>query len=124
MTIGGCWRVHGRSKGRRGVGHHVVQTVLDENSRLVDAEFHNDEKYTTCTGVPTRTAALAPGGKPMIERVPPDNAVAHRRAIAMTDAVAALCAVQKFIKPQCLWTSGKAERFNRTLRTEGAYRRK
>ncbi|SKB98784.1 Integrase core domain-containing protein, partial [Arthrobacter sp. 49Tsu3.1M3] len=37
-------------------------------------------------------------------------------------AVTDLGAVQRFIKPHCPWTNGKAERFNRTLQTEWAYR--
>ncbi|VXC21400.1 hypothetical protein ARTHRO9AX_220253 [Arthrobacter sp. 9AX] len=36
----------------------------------------------------------------------------------MTD----LGAVKRFIKPHCPWTNGKAERFNRTLQSEWAYR--
>jgi transposase InsO family protein len=34
-----------------------------------------------------------------------------------------LGARQKFIRPHCPWTNGKAERLNRTLTTEWAYAR-
>ena len=39
------------------------------------------------------------------------------------NAVAALGARQKFIRPHCPWTNGKVERLNRTLATEWAYTR-
>ena len=37
--------------------------------------------------------------------------------------MAELGAVQRFIKPHCPWTNGKAERFNQTLAYEWAYAR-
>jgi transposase InsO family protein len=36
--------------------------------------------------------------------------------------VAELGARHKLIRPHCPWTNGKAERFNRTLQAEWAYR--
>ncbi len=50
-----------------------------------------------------------------------DNAFAYRKSTAFRDAVAALGAQQRFIKPHCPWTNGKAERFNQTLAYEWAY---
>lgn len=71
----------------------------------------------------TRAAAhFARHGIPRIERVISDNAFAYRHSAAFKDAVAALGARQKFIKPHCPWQNGKVERFNRTLATEWAYR--
>ena len=40
----------------------------------------------------------------------------------MRAAVAALSARHLFIKPHCPWQNGKAERYNRTLQAEWAYR--
>jgi transposase InsO family protein len=40
----------------------------------------------------------------------------------MRQAIAALGAKHKFIKPHCPWQNGKVERFNRTLQVEWAYR--
>jgi transposase InsO family protein len=51
-----------------------------------------------------------------------DNAFAYRHSAAFKDAIAALGARQKFIKPHCPWQNRKVERFNRTLATEWAYR--
>ena len=51
-----------------------------------------------------------------------DNAFAYRHSTAFHDTVTALGARQKFIRPHCPWQNGKAERFNRTLAIEWAYR--
>jgi transposase InsO family protein len=50
-----------------------------------------------------------------------DNAFAYRFSLGA--AVEALGARQVFIRPHCPWQNGKAERFNRTLASEWAYRR-
>ncbi|WP_122261072.1 IS481 family transposase [Ornithinimicrobium cerasi] len=126
---GGGWRAHGRAatvahrhKAAR-VGYDYVHSMVDDHSRLAYSEIHDDEKVDTCAGFLTRAAAhCADHGIPRIERVMTDNAFAYRHGRAFVDAVAAIGAVQKFIKPHCPWQNGKVERFNRTLQTEWAYR--
>ena len=88
----------------------------------------------TLRSFPTRRVPPRPGSSPApagyfaghgiqrIERVITDNAFAYRNSTMFRQAVADLGAVQRFIKPHCPWTNGKAERFNRTLQTEWAYR--
>ena len=49
-----------------------------------------------------------------------DNAWAYR--YSLREICATLHARQIFIKPHCPWQNGKAERLNRTLQTEWAYR--
>jgi transposase InsO family protein len=49
-----------------------------------------------------------------------DNAWAYRWSLR--GVCAELGIRQKFIKPHCPWQNGKAERYNRTLTTEWAYR--
>lgn len=51
-----------------------------------------------------------------------DNAKNYRDSHAFRQACAELGARQKFTRPRCPWTNGKAERLNRTLTTEWAYR--
>ena len=51
-----------------------------------------------------------------------DNHMSYRRSQAMRSAVAALGVRHLFIKPHCPWQNGKAERYNRTLQVEWAYR--
>ena len=122
---GGGWRAHGRSeqvKGR-GIGYDYVHVAIDDYTRIGYAEVLPDEKGATAAGFLTRAAGYFAGhGIHRIERVITDNAFAYRNSAAFRQAVTDLGAVQRFIKPHCPWTNGKAERFNRTLQTEWAYR--
>lgn len=122
---GGGWRAHGRSeqvKGR-GIGYDYVHVAIDDHTRIGYAEVLPDERGATAAGFLTRAAGyFAAQGIHRIERVITDNAFAYRNSAAFHQAVADLGAVQRFIKPHCPWTNGKAERFNRTLQTEWAYR--
>jgi transposase InsO family protein len=121
---GGGWRAHGRSeqvKGR-GIGYDYVHVAIDDHTRVGYAEVLPDEKGATAAGFLTRAASYFAGhGIHRIERVITDNAFAYRNSAAFRQAVTDLGAVQRFIKPHCPWTNGKAERFNRTLQTEWAY---
>lgn len=122
---GGGWRAHGRSEQvrDRGIGYDYVHVAIDDHTRLGYAEVLPDEKGATAAAFLTRAAAyLDAHGIDRIERVITDNAFAYRNSAAFQQAVADLGATQRFIKPHCPWTNGKAERFNRTLQTEWAYR--
>ncbi len=130
---GGGWRAHGRGSaqdkanhaagGRLGgrVGYDYVHVAVDDHTRLSYVEVLPDEKGATCAGFLTRAAAFMDGYGIRIERVMSDNAFCYRHSTAFKTAVADLGAVQKFIKPHCPWTNGKAERFNQTLAFEWAY---
>ena len=126
---GGGWRLHGRAAGDTGahkrarIGYDYVHALVDDYTRLAYAEVLGDEKGATAAGFLTRAADyFAAAGITRIERVLSDNAFAYRHSAAFKDAVAALGAEQRFIKPHCPWTNGKVERLNRTLQTEWAYR--
>jgi transposase InsO family protein len=125
LPDGGGWRAHGRSENvkGRGIGYDYVHVAIDDHTRIGYAEVLPDEKGTTAAGFLIRAAGyLAEHGIYRIGRVITDNALAYRSSTAFRQAVADLGAVQRFIKPHCPWTNGKAERFNRTLQTEWAYR--
>ncbi|CAA9271862.1 MAG: Mobile element protein [uncultured Arthrobacter sp.] len=127
---GGGWRadpdqsrVNHRS-GRRKLGFDYIHAAIDDHTRIAYAEIHPDEKGTTAAGFLTRAGAFFNAcGIERIERILTDNAFAYRNSAAFQQAAADLGAVQRFIKPHCPWTNGKAERFNRTLATEWAYAR-
>ena len=87
-----------------------------------DSEVLPDEKGVTCAAFLARAIEyFAAHGIGRIERLMTDNAWAYRWSLRE------LCTAhgirQKFIRPHCPWQNGKAERFNRTLQTEWAYRR-
>ena len=127
---GGGWRGEGMNtvnhrggSTRTRVGFDYVHVVVDDHSRLAYAEIHADEKGVTAAGVLLHAAEFfANCGIPKIERVISDNAYAYRLSTDFKNAVAAIGAEQRFIKPHCPWTNGKVERLNRTLATEWAYR--
>jgi transposase InsO family protein len=131
---GGGWRVHGRDSwqhrrtkteqgARRRVGYDYVHCAVDDHTRLAYAEIHPDEKGQTCAGFLIRAAAwFAAHGVDRIQRVMTDNAFAYRNSRAWRDALAQIGAEARFIRAYRPQTNGKAERFNRTLLEEWAYR--
>lgn len=122
---GGGWRIHGRSEPvrGRGLGYDHIHTAIDDHTRLAYAEALPDEKGTTCAAFLTRAAAFfAAHGITRIQRVMTDNAKNYRVSAAFQRACTELGARQKFTRPRHPWTNGKAERLNRTLTTEWAYR--
>jgi transposase InsO family protein len=131
---GGGWRAHGRDSwqqrrtkpelraGRR-VGYDYVHCAVDDHTRLAYAEIHRDEKAETCAGFLTRAAAwFAAHGIETIERVMTDNAFAYRHSRAWRQALTEIGASARFTRAYRPQTNGKAERFNRTLLEEWAYR--
>jgi transposase InsO family protein len=122
---GGGWKAHGRSeqvKGR-GIGYDYVHSMVDDHSRLAYSEILPDEKGPTCAAFLLRAADHFAGhGVTRIERLITDNHLSYRRSAAIRSAVAVLGARHLFIKPHCPWQNGKAERYNRTLQVEWAYR--
>jgi transposase InsO family protein len=122
---GGGWRAHGRSEKvrGRGIGYDYVHVCVDDYTRVGYVEVLPDEKGATAAAFLTRAAAhFATLGIDTIHAVMTDNAFAYRHSNDFKAVVAALGAKQVFIRPHCPWTNGKAERFNRTLQTEWAYR--
>jgi transposase InsO family protein len=125
IPAGGGWRAHGRSEDvrGRGIGYDYVHVAVDDHSRLAYAEILPDEKGVTCAGFLLRAATwFAAQGIVRIERVMTDNAKNYVVSRAFAEAIAVLDARHKTIRPHCPWQNGKAERFNRTLQAEWAYR--
>jgi transposase InsO family protein len=122
---GGGWKAHGRSEQvrGRGIGYDYVHSLVDDCSRLAYSEILPDEKGPTCAAFLLRAAHYFSGhGITRIERLITDNHMSYRRSHAIRSAVATLGARHLFIKPHCPWQNGKAERYNRTLQVEWAYR--
>lgn len=124
---GGGWRANGKADSRSALqkrtlkGYDYVHSVVDDHSRLAYSEVLPDEKGATCAAFFERAVGyFAAHGITRIERLITDNAWAYRYSLREVCAVHGIR--QKFIKPHCPWQNGKAERFNRTLQTEWAYR--
>jgi transposase InsO family protein len=125
---GGGWKALGREQRettrnrKTKIGYDFVHCLVDDHSRLAYAEVLDNELGPTCAAFLARAAAyFAEHGITRIERLLTDNAWAYKWSLR--GVCADLGIRQKFIKPHCPWQNGKAERFNRTLATEWAYRR-
>ncbi|QQQ79204.1 IS481 family transposase [Saccharothrix sp. 6-C] len=120
---GGGWRAHGRSEKvrGRGIGYDYLHVAVDDRTRLAYVEALPDERDATCAAFLHRAVAWFRDRGVVVLRVLTDNAKTDRvggnwRAVCVAPGIR-----RRFTKPGCPWTNGKAERFNRTLRTEFAY---
>ena len=111
-----------KKKKKNPIGYDYVHSMIDDHSRLAYSEVLTDEKGTTCAGFLERALTYFAGhGIDRVERLMTDNAWAYRHSLRQVCAEHDIA--QKFIKPHCPWQNGKAERYNRTLAGEWAYRR-
>ena len=126
---GGGWRAHGRQMGstsarkKARVGYDYVHSLVDDHSRLAYSEILDDEKAATCAAFFARAVDhFNSHGIDRIAEVMTDNHWSYTRSTQLARQLAGLGAKHRLIKPHCPWQNGKAERFNRTLQTEWAYR--
>lgn len=100
-----------------------MHSVIDDHSRLAYSEIHPDERADTCAGFFARSLDyFAAHGITRVERLMTDNAFSYRRGRQLRALLERHGIKHKFIRPHCPWQNGKAERFNRTLASEWAYR--
>ena len=129
---GGGWLFVGKQQGfknraatarRTGVknSHHkaklgtaFVHTVLDDYSRVVYAEIHDNEKKETAALVLRNAVAWFAARGVVVERVLSDNGSAYRSHY-WRDVCAELGITHKRTRPYRPQTNGKIERFHRTL---------
>jgi transposase InsO family protein len=122
---GGGHRIHGRRErpnSERRTGFDYVHAAIDDHSRLAYAEIHPDEKGPTCAGFLARAVEFFAAHGITIREVMTDNAKNYVRSHDFQAVLADLGARHVLIRPYCPWQNGKAERFNRTLQAEWAYR--
>lgn len=122
---GGGWRVHGRGAanglGRHsGVGYRYLHTALDDRTRLVYSETHNDEQAATAAAFWARAAAFFAVHGIACERVITDNGACYRSRLWLQACAATGTRVKK-TRPYRPQTNGKVERFHRILLEEWAY---
>jgi transposase InsO family protein len=124
---GGGWRAHGRgsdghraSKRGQRPGYVYLHTAIDDRSRLAYTEELADERSVTAAGFWHRAVEFfAAHGIDRVHRVLTDNGSCYRSNVFN----AALGrTVHKYTRPYRPQTNGKAERYQRTLAREWAYR--
>lgn len=130
---GGGWRHVGRAQGKKhraatanagraarsprhdvNLGTAFVHTVLDDYSRVVYAEIHDDETAATAIAVLRRAVAWFAARGVTIQRVISDNGSAYK-SHAWRDTCTELGIAVKKTRPYRPQTNGKIERFHRTL---------
>jgi len=104
------------------MGYAFVHTVMDDHSRVVFTEVHDDETAVTAVGVLRRAAAWFAQRGDTIERVLSDNGAAYRSHL-WRDTCEALAIRPMWTRPYRLQTNGKVERFHRTTADGWAYAR-
>jgi transposase InsO family protein len=135
---GGGWRFVGRRQGELNkaatsgvtrnkhynavIGHAFVHTVLDDRSRVVYSEIHNDETAATAAEVLRRATTWFAARGVRIERVLSDNGGCYRSKL-WKQTCAELGITAKWTRPYRPQTNGKIERFHRTLADGWAYAR-
>jgi transposase InsO family protein len=127
----GGWRMdgptainHNRTPDKRiqRIGFDYVHVAIDDHSRLAFARTLPDEKGPTCAAFLAAAADFFTRHGITIRAVMTDNALNYRRSHDFQAVLAALGAKHVLTRPHSPWQNGKAERFNRTLQENWAYR--
>ncbi|NDO79167.1 IS481 family transposase [Kocuria indica] len=135
---GGGWRFVGRRQGDKNraatpdkpknkhynpkMGHAFIHSVIDDHSRVVYSEVHDDETALTSTVVLVRAVGWFNERGVVVERVLSDNGGAYRSRV-WHQACDQLGITVKKTRPYRPQTNGKVERFHRTLADGWAYAR-
>jgi transposase InsO family protein len=125
---GGGWRMHGREMGKtrkmldNPVGYDYLHVAVDDHSRVAFVQSLPDEKGQTCARFVADAAAFFASHGIFIERVMTDNALNYRRSKVFQAQLTDLGIGHRRTANYRPQTNGKAERFNRTLLEEFAYK--
>lgn len=127
---GGGWRFVGRRQGDKNraatpdkpknkwhnpkMGHAFIHSVIDDHSRVVYSEVHDDETALTATAVLVRAVDWFNQRGVTVERVLSDNGSAYKSRLRH-QTCAQLGITVKKTRPYRPQTNGKIERFLRTL---------
>ncbi len=121
IPTGGGWRLHGRGNdghgGHSGVGYRYIHSAIDDRTRLVYSELHDDEQASTAAEFWLRANHWFNHTGITCERVITDNGSCYRSRLWHT-----VCdTTVKKTRPYRPQTNGKIERFHRILLEEWAY---
>ena len=125
---GGGWKMLGRGVNRPGdanshpVGFDYIHVAVDDHSRVAFVRSLPDEKGPTCAQFIDDAAAFFAGYGVTIERVMTDNARNYRTSRVFQSKLEHLRIAHRRTANYRPQTNGKAERFNRTLLEEFAYK--
>ena len=134
---GGGWRYVGRQQGKRNraatatprnaahqpkMGYAFVHSVLDDHSRVVYSEIHDDETAVTACGVLRRAVVWFAARGVTSRAVLSDNGSCYRSRL-WAQQCTDLDLKHRRTRPYRPQTNGKIERFHRTMTDGWAFRR-
>jgi transposase InsO family protein len=138
IPAGGGWRYVGKKQGDRNraattdrpmnsgyqriIGTGYVHSVLDDHSRVVYAEIHDDERKETAANVLRHAAAWFADRGVTISEVLSDNGPCYK-SHHWRETCIELGIQHRRTRPYRPQTNGKIERFHRTLADGWAYAR-
>jgi transposase InsO family protein len=122
---GGGWRTRGRGyegehANSRRAGYRYLHSAIDDRTRIVYSEIHDDEKAVTAAAFWARAAAWYQSIGITPQRVLTDNGSCYRSGLWHRACQTTGTAVKK-TRPRRPQTNGKVERFHRILLEEWAY---
>jgi transposase InsO family protein len=122
---GGGWRVRGQGYAGHFIvaqhhGYRYLHSAIDDRTRIVYSEIHDDEQAITAAGFWQRAAAWFATVGIRCERVLTDNGSCYKSGL-WHRACAATGTIVKKTRPRRPQTNGKIERFHRILLEEWAY---
>jgi transposase InsO family protein len=103
------------------VGYDYIHAILDDHSRVVFVERHDDETAATVTGFVERALADFARRGVTVRRLMTDNAFAYAKNRSLRELLAARGIRHLKTKPYRPRTNGKVERFHQTMAREWAY---
>ncbi len=124
---GGGWKLQGQEirleqNRYRKVGYDYLHVAVDDNSRVAFVQSLPDEKGSTCAQFVADAADFFADHGVGVERIMTDNARNYRTSRMFQDQLKDLGIAHRRTANYRPQTNGKAERFNRTLLEEFAYK--
>jgi transposase InsO family protein len=102
-------------------GLDIVHAIVDDHSRLADAEIHADQQATTVVAFLERALAFYTAHGISVRRLMTDNAWAYARSRLFREFLSHHRIRHLKTKPYRPRTNGKVERFHQTMAREWAY---
>jgi transposase InsO family protein len=107
-----------------GVGWEYCHSIIDDHSRLVYSELHDDERADTVTGFVARALDFFAGHGITPRRLQTDNAWTYVHNRSLRELLAERAIQHRRIPPRMPKRNGKVERDQQTLAREWAYRQR
>ena len=106
---------------REHVGFEFCHSIIDDHSRLVFSELHEDEQAATVTGFVERALLFFAGHGITARRLQTDNAFTYIHNRSLRELLARHGIQHRRIPPRTPTRTGKIERYQQTLAREWAY---